>query len=72
MDRRYIMLMWALLGIAFDGPSSYADALQTHRIPATLAAEAVSEAVSTCARQGYQETAVVIGRGRCNHRCLAR
>jgi uncharacterized protein GlcG (DUF336 family) len=52
--------MWALLGPAFSGASSYADALQTHRIPAALAAEAVSEAVSTCARQGYQETAVVI------------
>ena len=29
------------------------------RIPAALAAEAVSEAVSACARQGYRETAVV-------------
>jgi uncharacterized protein GlcG (DUF336 family) len=34
--------------------------LQTHRVPAALAAEAVSEAVSACARQGYRETAVVI------------
>ncbi len=60
MNRRYITFMLALVSTAFDGPSSYADALQMHRIPAALAAEAVSEAVSTCARQGYQETAVVI------------
>ncbi len=40
--------------------SSHADALVTHRIPAALAAEAVSEAVASCAKQGYRETAVVL------------
>jgi uncharacterized protein GlcG (DUF336 family) len=37
-----------------------ADSLVTRRIPAALAAEAVIEAVATCAREGYQETAVVV------------
>jgi uncharacterized protein GlcG (DUF336 family) len=40
--------------------TSFADTLQTHRIPAALAVEAASEAVSSCARQGYRETAVVL------------
>lgn len=40
--------------------SSHADALVTHRIPASLAAEAVTEAVASCAKQGYHETAVVL------------
>jgi uncharacterized protein GlcG (DUF336 family) len=37
-----------------------ADALVVHRIPAALAAEAVSEAVASCASQGYRETAVMV------------
>jgi uncharacterized protein GlcG (DUF336 family) len=37
-----------------------ADALVTHRIPAALAAEAAMEAVASCAKQGYRETAVVV------------
>jgi uncharacterized protein GlcG (DUF336 family) len=37
-----------------------AETLQTHRIPAALAAEAVTEAVSSCAKQGYRETAVML------------
>jgi uncharacterized protein GlcG (DUF336 family) len=45
-----------LIGIT----ASHADALVTHRIPAALAAEAVSEAVASCAKQGYRETAVVL------------
>jgi len=40
--------------------SSHADALVTHRIPAALAAEAVTEAVASCAKQGYRETAVML------------
>jgi hypothetical protein len=35
--------------------ASSADTLQTHRIPAVLALEAVGEAVATCAQQGYRE-----------------
>jgi uncharacterized protein GlcG (DUF336 family) len=46
---------------AFIGASTcQADTLPTHRIPAALAAEAASETVAACARQGYTETAVVL------------
>jgi uncharacterized protein GlcG (DUF336 family) len=65
MGRRFGMyristLVLALAGSACAAPLCSAQALQTHRVPAALAAEAVSEAVSACARQGYRETAVVI------------
>jgi uncharacterized protein GlcG (DUF336 family) len=49
-----------LADVAFGGSISSADTLQTHRIPAALAVEAASETVSTCAMQGYRETAVVL------------
>jgi uncharacterized protein GlcG (DUF336 family) len=46
---------------AFIGASAcQGDTLPTHRIPAALAAEAASETVAACARQGYTETAVVL------------
>jgi uncharacterized protein GlcG (DUF336 family) len=46
---------------AFVGASTcQGDTLPTHRIPAALAAEAASESVAACARQGYTETAVVL------------
>jgi uncharacterized protein GlcG (DUF336 family) len=50
----------ALAGLAFAGSRSVADTLPTHRIPAALAMEAASETVSTCAKEGYHETAVVL------------
>lgn len=34
--------------------------IETHRIPAALAAAAVTEAVAHCAQQGYAETAVLV------------
>jgi uncharacterized protein GlcG (DUF336 family) len=37
-----------------------AQTLATHRIPAALAVEAASEAVASCAKGGYSETAVVV------------
>jgi uncharacterized protein GlcG (DUF336 family) len=37
-----------------------AQTLVTHRIPAALATEAASEAVASCAKGGYSETAVVV------------
>lgn len=40
--------------------ASFADTLPMHRIPAALAAEAASETVAACARQGYHETAAVL------------
>jgi uncharacterized protein GlcG (DUF336 family) len=56
VHRSAIILAGAVLG----APTSFADALQTHRIPAALAVEAASEAISVCAKQGYRETAVVL------------
>jgi uncharacterized protein GlcG (DUF336 family) len=49
-----------LADAALGGSICFADALQTHRIPAALAVEAASEAVATCEKQGYRETAVVL------------
>src|ERR1700726_3012861 len=50
----------AVLGTAFGGSACLGETLQTRRIPAAFAAEAVVEAVSACAKEGYRETAVVI------------
>ncbi len=36
------------------------DVLQTHRLSAALAAEAVTEAVAACAKQGYKVTATIV------------
>jgi uncharacterized protein GlcG (DUF336 family) len=53
-------LSMVVAGVAFGGSATFAETLQTHRIPAALAVEAASEAVSSCAKQGYRETAVVL------------
>src|SRR5271170_2734546 len=45
------------MGVVFGGGTCFAQALQTHRIPAALALEAVGEAVASCAKSGYRETA---------------
>lgn len=50
-----------LVGDALVLPASAADGLlNTHRISAALANEAVGAAVAACAAQGYRETAVVV------------
>ena len=59
MHRRYAPVL-LIFGTAFVPSICCAQTLQTHRIPAVLAAEAVSEAVASCARQGYRETAVLL------------
>jgi uncharacterized protein GlcG (DUF336 family) len=59
MNRTYKSAI-ALASLMLSGTMCSAEALQTHRIPAALAAEAVSEAVSSCAKQGYRETAVML------------
>ena len=41
-------------------PAAWADTLQTHRIPASLALEAVAEAVGVCAKQGHRETVTLL------------
>jgi len=58
---KYESIMAIAATAVFIGTSAgSADTLPTHRIPAALATEAASEAVAACARQGYQETAVVL------------
>jgi uncharacterized protein GlcG (DUF336 family) len=48
------------IGTMIAASVGLADTLPTHRISASLAVEAASEAVAACARQGYHETAVVL------------
>jgi uncharacterized protein GlcG (DUF336 family) len=36
------------------------DVLTAHRLSAALAAEAVAEAVASCAKQGYKVTAAIV------------
>jgi uncharacterized protein GlcG (DUF336 family) len=50
------MLAIATTAVFIGTSAASADTLPTHRIPAALAAQAASEAVAACARQGYQET----------------
>jgi len=51
----------ALAAVVFvAATASQAETIPTHRIPAALALEAAGEAVASCARQGYRETAVVL------------
>lgn len=59
MNLGYTFLM-ALAGAVASASMCSADTLQTHRIPAALAVEAATEAVSVCAKQGYRETAIVV------------
>jgi len=49
-----------VVGVVLGGATVSAQTLQTHRIPAALAMEAVGEAVSVCAKRGYRETAVLV------------
>jgi len=52
---------WFLGSLALIPSAAPAQGLiETHRIPAALAAEAVTEAVAHCAAQGYAETAVLV------------
>ena len=49
-----------LASFAVGAPMASAEVLNTHRIPAVLAAEAASESIGVCAKQGYLETAIVV------------
>jgi len=55
---RHAILASALLAGA--AAPAFAQALNTHRIPAALALEAVGAAVEACKSQGYAESAVVV------------
>jgi len=50
----------ALAGVTLMGSAAQAQTLPTHRIPAALAAEAASETVAACSKEGYHETAQVV------------
>jgi uncharacterized protein GlcG (DUF336 family) len=58
--KRVSKLAMAAVGALIGASTSWADTFTTHRIPAALAADAASETVVACARQGYHETAVVL------------
>jgi len=49
-----------VLALCAASPSFAQGLLTTHRVPATLANEAVAEAVAHCASQGYAVSAVVV------------
>jgi uncharacterized protein GlcG (DUF336 family) len=60
---RHLLPATAVAGAAFAAlaaPAAAQGLITTHRIPAALAAEAVIEAVTHCANQGYAETAVLV------------
>ena len=61
-DPQLVLLLVAALGFANAMTSDVASAqtIVTHRLPAALAAEAVSAALSSCAEKGYAVTATVI------------
>ena len=59
-DLRRLLPVIALATTAVAAPASAQSLIATHRIPAALAAEAVTEAVAHCASQGYAETAVLV------------
>jgi uncharacterized protein GlcG (DUF336 family) len=65
MTKRKSVFAWMALaaaacGMLGESKPAPAQALQTHRIPAALALEAVEAAVAACARQRYAETAVLV------------
>ena len=58
INARVVMLIGATgFAAALAAPAHAEDVLTVHRLSAALAAEAVAEAVATCAKQGYKVTA---------------
>jgi len=60
IDRRSLFTLVALGAAALASPGHAEGLMATHRIPAELAGQAVAEAVASCAKQGYAETAVLV------------
>jgi uncharacterized protein GlcG (DUF336 family) len=50
----------AALAASAAVPAAAQNVITTHRLSAALAAEAVSEAVAACAKEGYKESAVIV------------
>ena len=57
---RLLPIVIALWCWSWTVPAFADDLLTTHRLSAELASIAVSEVVASCARQGYNETAVLV------------
>jgi len=55
-----IALAAAACGLLGEPKPAMAQVLVTHRIPASLAMEAVAAVVEACAKEGYTETAVLV------------
>jgi uncharacterized protein GlcG (DUF336 family) len=57
-----IVALTGALGITIGAamPAAAQDVLTAHRLSAALASEAVTEAVATCAKQGYRVAATII------------
>ncbi len=55
-----LCLVAAALAAGGAVPARAQNVIATHRLSAALAAEAVTEAVAACAKQGYKESAVVV------------
>jgi len=57
-----IITLIGVLGVAVGGatPATAQGVLTTHRLSAALAAEAVTEAVAACTKQGYHVTATIV------------
>lgn len=61
INARVVMLIGATgFAAALAAPAHAEDVLTVHRLSAALAAEAVTEAVAACAKQGYKVTATII------------
>jgi uncharacterized protein GlcG (DUF336 family) len=54
------LLFAALPLVSFAGPAAADELMTTHRIPADLAAVAVTAAVDTCAKEGYPVTSILL------------
>src|SRR5258708_35887316 len=61
MNNKFLAAPLCALAVAgFAAQASAQTVLTTHRLPAALAAEAVTEAVAACAKQRYKGTAAII------------
>ncbi len=60
MKNPLIVASAAAFVVAACAPARADDVIVTHRLSAALASEAVAEAVASCARQGYNESAVLV------------
>jgi hypothetical protein len=60
LQSRTALQLFVAASVASVPIPAFTQALVTHRIPAALAVEAAMEAVNFCAKDGYQESAVVV------------